>query len=69
MSHILYASAIESIIYVIICIRLDISWAINLISGYMRHPEKIYWQVVKWILHYLWGTIDDYVDDWIKGGL
>ena len=56
MSHVPYASVVWSIIYVMVCTRLDISHAVSVVSRYMDHPGNIHWQVVKWILRYLRGT-------------
>ena len=56
MSHVSYASAVESIMYVMVYTRLDISHAVSVVSRCMDRLGKIYWQAVKWILQYLRGT-------------
>ena len=56
MSHVPYASTVGSIMYVMVCTRLEISHAVSVVSRYMDHPEKIHWQAVKWILRHLRGT-------------
>ena len=53
MSHVPYASTVGSIMYVMVCTRLEKSHAVSVVSRYMDHPEKIHWQAVKWILRYL----------------
>ena len=56
MSHVPYASTVGSIMYVMVCTRLEISHAVSVVSRYMDHLEKIHWQAVKWILQHLRGT-------------
>ena len=56
MSHVPYASTVGSIMYVMVCTRLEISHAVSVVSRYMDHLEKIHWQAMKWILRYLRGT-------------
>ena len=58
MSKVPYASAIGSLMYAIMCTRLDIAHAIGVVSRYMSRPGKQYWEAVKWILRYLRGSID-----------
>ena len=58
MSKVPYASAIGSLMYAIVCTRLDIAHAIGVVSRYMSRPGKQYWEAVKWILRYLRGSID-----------
>ena len=58
MSKLPYASAIGSLMYVIVCTRLDIAHAIGVVSRYMSRPGKQYWEAVKWILRYLRGSTD-----------
>ena len=56
MSKFPYASAVGSLIYAMVCTRLDISHAVGVVSRYMNNPRKEHWMVVKWILRYLRGT-------------
>ena len=58
MFKVLYASAISSIKYAMVCTRPDISHVVSVVSSYMKNPEKVHWAVVKWILHYFRGTSD-----------
>eukprot|EP00268_Persea_americana_P003240 TRINITY_DN10975_c0_g1_i1.p1 TRINITY_DN10975_c0_g1~~TRINITY_DN10975_c0_g1_i1.p1 ORF type:complete len:188 (+),score=29.29 TRINITY_DN10975_c0_g1_i1:162-725(+) len=44
--------------YAIVCMRPDISYAVSVVSRYMDNLGKAHWQAVKWILHYLRGTIN-----------
>ena len=58
MSHVPYSNADGSIMYARICTRPDIAQVVSIVSRYMANPGKEYWQVVKWILRYLRGTVD-----------
>ena len=58
MSCVPYSSAVGSIMYAMICTRPDIAQAVSIVSRYMANLGKEYWQVVKWILRYLRGTVD-----------
>ena len=44
--------------YAMVCIRLDLSQAISMVSKYMYYPNKGHWEAVKWILRYIKRTID-----------
>ena len=56
MAKVPYASAIGSLIYVMVCTRPDIAQAVGAVSRYMNNPGKLHWEAVKWILRYLRGT-------------
>ena len=56
MSKVPYASAVGSLMYVMVYTRLDISHAMGVVSRYMSHLGIEHWNVVKWILIYLRGT-------------
>ena len=58
MTRVLYASAVGSLMYAMMCTRSDLSQAVSIISRYMHDPEKGHWEAVKWILQYIKGTID-----------
>ncbi|KAE8705387.1 hypothetical protein F3Y22_tig00110429pilonHSYRG00978 [Hibiscus syriacus] len=51
-----YASTIRSLMYAMVCTRLDISHAVGAVSRYMNNPGKVRWEAVKWILRYMRGT-------------
>jgi len=38
--------------------RLDLSQAISMIFRYMHDPDRGHWEVVRWILQYIKGTVD-----------
>ena len=56
MSHIPYANAVGSLMYLMVCTRPDISHAIEVISRYITNPGKEHWAAVKWVLRYLSST-------------
>ncbi|GKV37057.1 hypothetical protein SLEP1_g45126 [Rubroshorea leprosula] len=58
MAHVPYASPVGSLMYAMVCTRLDISHAVSVVSRFMANPGKGHWEAVKWILRYLQGTID-----------
>ncbi|KAH9754792.1 Integrase catalytic domain-containing protein [Citrus sinensis] len=58
MARVPYASAVGSLMYAMVCTRPNISQAVSMVSRYMYNPGKNHWLVVKWILRYLYGTID-----------
>ena len=57
MSKVPYSSAVGSLMYAMVCTRLDISHAVGAVSRFMSDPGKEHWQAVKWILWYLRGTM------------
>ena len=58
MSHIPYASAVGSIMYVMTCTRPDVAFALSMVSRYQGNPGKAHWTAVKNILKYLRRTKD-----------
>ena len=53
MSKIPYASTIGSIMYVMLCTRPDVSYALSITSRYQSDPGESHWTAVKNILKYL----------------
>ncbi|GKB24641.1 retrovirus-related pol polyprotein from transposon TNT 1-94 [Tanacetum coccineum] len=47
---------IGSVMYVMVCTRLDIAYAVGVVSRFMSNPRREHWEVVKWLLRYLKGT-------------
>ena len=57
MAKVPYSSAVVgSLMYVMICTRPDIAYAVGVVSRYMSNPGKKHWEVVKGIIWYLNGT-------------
>ena len=53
MSKVPYASAIGSIMYVMISTHPDVSYALSVMSRYQSDPGESHWTAVKNILKYL----------------
>ena len=53
MKGIPYASAIGSIMYVMLCTRPDVAYALSMASKYQSCPSEGHWTTVKNILNYL----------------
>ena len=53
MSRIPYASAIGSIMYVMICTRQDVSYALSICNRFQANLRESHWTVAKNILKYL----------------
>ena len=60
MSKIPYSSAIESLMYAMMCTRPYICYVVGLANRFQSNPGIKHWMVVKKILRYLKG-IADYV--------
>ncbi|GKE38922.1 retrovirus-related pol polyprotein from transposon TNT 1-94, partial [Tanacetum coccineum] len=58
MSKVLYANAVGSLMYLMVCMRPDIAYAVSVVSRYLANPSKNNWEAVKWILKYLRGTVN-----------
>ncbi|CAL1393260.1 unnamed protein product [Linum trigynum] len=56
MKNVPYASAVGSLMYAMVCTRLDIAHAVGIVSRFLSNPWKEHWRAVKWILRYLRGT-------------
>ena len=58
MSHVPYASAVGSLMYAMVCTRLDIAHVVGVLSRFMSKPGKEHWIAVKRVFRYLHGTSD-----------
>ena len=47
MSHVLYASAVGNLMYVMVCIRPGLSQSVSMISRYMHDSCRGHWKAVK----------------------
>nr|GEW03182.1 peroxidase 24-like [Tanacetum cinerariifolium] len=56
MSRVPYSSAVGSLMYVMVCTRLDLAHVVSVVSRYMHNTGKMHWEAVKCILRYLKGT-------------
>ena len=53
MSRVPYQSVVGSLMYVMVCTRLDIAQAVGVLSRYMSNPGRAHWDAVKRIFRYL----------------
>ena len=58
MSKVPYVLVIGSLMYAMVCTRLDIAYVVGVVSRFMSRPGKQHWEVVKWILRYLRSSSD-----------
>src|SRR3984885_4706766 len=58
MSHVPYASAVSSLMYEMVCTRLDIAHAVGVLNMFMSKLGKEHWTTVKRVFRYLHGTSD-----------
>ena len=56
MSKVPYSSTVGSLMYSMVCTRLDITHVVGVVSRYMRNLDKENWMEGHWILRYLRGT-------------
>eukprot|EP00253_Pinus_taeda_P007747 PITA_07747 len=58
MSHVPYASVVDSLMYVMVCTRPDIARVLGVLSRFMSKLGKEHWTVVKRVFRYLRATSD-----------
>ena len=56
MRRVLYASAVGSFMYAMVCTRPDIAYAVSVVSHFLSNPRRQHCEAVKWIMRYLRGT-------------
>jgi hypothetical protein len=62
MAEVPYSSAVGSIMYLMVCTRLDIAHAVSFVSRYLSCHSRVHWEAVKWILRYLKGTANGHLE-------
>ncbi|CAM8959013.1 unnamed protein product [Rhodiola kirilowii] len=58
MKNVPYSNAVGCLIYAMVCTRPDIAHGVSLVCRHMANPGRSHWQVVKWLLRYIKGTLD-----------
>ena len=61
MSRISYTSTMDSIMYAMICTRLDVAYSLGVVSRYQLDLDENHWKVAKIILKYLRNTKDQWL--------
>ena len=56
MSKVPYSSVVRSLMYAMMCTRLDICYVVRLVTKFHSNPSPNHFMVVKRILRYLKGT-------------
>ena len=56
ISCIPYGNVVDSLMYLMVCTRLDISHAFGVVNRHMENLGKEIWAIMKWVLWYLRGT-------------
>ena len=59
MDKVSYSSVIGSLMYAMVCTRANIAHAVGVVSRFLHNPGKEQREVVKWILRYLRGNLDE----------
>ncbi len=68
MAGVPYKEAIGSLIYLMMCTRPDIAYAVGQAARFSQNPGKTHWSAVKRILSYLSGTLNHGIFFPAKGG-
>jgi len=58
MSHVPYASVVGSLMYAMVCTRLEIAHVVGVLSRFMLKLGKEHWTIVKRVFRYFRGTSD-----------
>eukprot|EP00253_Pinus_taeda_P029610 PITA_29610 len=58
ISHVPYEGAVGSLMYAMVCTRLDITHVVGVLRKFMSKLGKEHWTTVKWVFKYLRGTSD-----------
>jgi hypothetical protein len=56
MSRVPYVSAVGSLMYAMVCTKLDVAHAVGVLRRYISKPRKEHWAAVKKVFRYLRGT-------------
>ena len=61
MHKVPYASAVGSLMYVMVCTQPGIAQPVSTVSRFMSNLGRPHWESLKWILRYLKGTSNYYL--------
>lgn len=54
----IYTSGVGKMMYAMICSRIDLTYAVSVVSRYMSNSGTYQWDALNWIFRYLNGTSD-----------
>jgi hypothetical protein len=57
MNPVPYASGVGSVMYGMVCSRLDLAYAISLVSRFMVDLGQTHWNALKWLFRYINGSL------------
>ena len=66
MREVPFAYAMGSLMYAMLCTRLDICYLVGMVSRYQLNPAPKHWQAIKYILKYLRRTRDYMLVYWCE---
>src|SRR5436190_5112221 len=58
MASVPYGSAINSLMYAMVCTRPDVTYVVDLLSRLQLDPRILHWNAVKRVMRYLVETVD-----------
>ena len=58
MKSVLYAPAVDSLMYAMVATRPDIAHVVGVVNRFMHNPDRSHWNAVKHVFRYLGGTKD-----------
>ena len=53
-----YQSAVGALMYLAVCTRPDVMYAVTIAARFMHNPGEVHWKLVKRIFRYLQGTVE-----------
>lgn len=56
-----FSRVVRSLMYTMVCTRLDIVQVLGMISTFMEKHEYLYWIIIKIIMRYLHSTMDFWI--------
>nr|KYP72062.1 Retrovirus-related Pol polyprotein from transposon TNT 1-94 [Cajanus cajan] len=57
MESVPYDSGVGSVMYDMVCCRLDLAYEINLVSKFIANLGQLHWNALKWLFRYLNGIL------------
>ncbi|KAM6546251.1 hypothetical protein CsatB_026987 [Cannabis sativa] len=58
MDGIPYANCVGCLMYVMVCTRPDLAYAMSIVSRFVANPGQLHWEAVKWVMRYVKGSLN-----------